>query len=94
MDKIDEPPNYKTIVSRTEPPNYIESIVNEEINPQFNKNWAKSLHEKLVPPEIDEIITRYTYAITKSMSIAKKCNFFRFEKSDLERRPYAVLTPI
>ena len=78
VDKIDEPPNYKTIVSRTEPPNYIESIVNEEINPQFNKNWAKSLHEKLVPPEIDEIITRYTYAYQINVN-RKNAIFFRFE---------------
>ena len=76
VDKIDEPPNYKTIVSRTEPPNYIESIVNEEINPQFNKNWAKSLHEKLVPPEIDEIITRYIYNVYLINANGKNAIFF------------------
>ena len=44
---------------KIDPPGYFESIVNQEINPQLNKNWAKDLHDKSVAPEIDEVITRY-----------------------------------
>ena len=43
---------------KIDPPGYFESIVNQEINPQLNKNWAKDLHDKSVAPEIDEVITR------------------------------------
>ena len=57
-EKVDEPPNYKAIVMKIDPPGYFESIVNQEINPQLNKNWAKDLHDKSVAPEIDEVITR------------------------------------
>ena len=60
-EKIDEPPNYKAIVMKIDPPDYFESIVNQEINPQLNKNWAKHLHEKSVAPEIDAVINRYIH---------------------------------
>ena len=46
---------------KIDPPDYFESIVNQEINPQLNKNWAKHLHEKSVAPEIDAVINRYYY---------------------------------
>ena len=46
---------------KSDPPDYFESIVNQEINPQLNKNWAKHLHEKSVAPEIDEVINRYRF---------------------------------
>ena len=46
---------------KSDPPDYFESIVNQEINPQLNKNWAKHLHEKSVAPEIDEVINRYIF---------------------------------
>ena len=54
LEKIDKPPDFKAIVLREDPPNYLESMMNEQINPEFNKNWAKDLHEKSVSPEVDE----------------------------------------
>lgn len=36
----------------------MESMINAQINPELNKNWAQDLHEKAVDPEIDEVITR------------------------------------
>ena len=58
LEKIDKPPDFKAIVLREDPPNYLESMMNEQINPEFNKNWAKDLHEKSVSPEVDEAISR------------------------------------
>ena len=58
LEKIDKPPDFKAIVLREEPPTYLESMMNEQINPELNKNWAKDLHEKTVSLEVDEAISR------------------------------------
>ena len=58
LEKIDKPPDFKAIVLREEPPTYLESMMNEQINPELNKNWAKDLHEKAVSLEVDEAISR------------------------------------
>ena len=55
---MDKPPDFKEIVLKQEPPCYLVAMMNEQINPELNKNWATDLHEKSVSPEIDEAISR------------------------------------
>ena len=55
---MDKPPEYKAVVLRKEPPTFFESMINSQINPELNRNWAKDLHEGTVDPEIDEAITK------------------------------------
>ena len=58
IEKMDQPPEYKSVVCRKEPPSFFESMINSQINPELNRNWAQDLHERTVDPEIDEAITK------------------------------------
>ena len=58
LENMDQPPEYKSIVLRVDPPDFFESVINSQINPELNPNWAKDLHEHTVDPEIDEVINR------------------------------------
>lgn len=55
---MDKPPDFNEIVLKKDPPCYLVAMMNEQINPVNNKNWAQDLHDKSVSPEIDEAITR------------------------------------
>lgn len=55
---MDKPPDFNEIVLKKDPPCYLVAMMNEQINPVNNKNWAQDLHKKLVLPEIDEAISR------------------------------------
>ena len=55
---IDQPPEYKSVVLRKEPPTFLESMINEQINPSINHNWAKDLEAKSVSEEVDAAISR------------------------------------
>lgn len=54
----DLPPTYSTVVLKTEPPEYLDSILNEELNPEINKEWAVDLEKGAVDPEVAEVIVR------------------------------------
>ena len=54
----DIPPSYSDIVLRSDPPEYKESIFNEQINPEINKKWALDIQRKSVAPEVEEAISR------------------------------------
>ena len=45
---MDEPPKYQEIVERKDPPTFLESQFNKEINPQQNKEWAKDIEANIV----------------------------------------------
>ena len=55
---MDKPPEYKSVVLRKDPPSFFESMINSQINPELNRNWAKDLHEHTIDPEIDEAISK------------------------------------
>jgi len=58
LEKIDKPPDFKTVVLRNEPPTYFEYMMNQQINPERNKDWAKDLQDKTVTAEVEEAISR------------------------------------
>ncbi|CAB4055884.1 MRT4 [Lepeophtheirus salmonis] len=54
----DLPPSYSDLMDNKDPPIYIASILNEEINPELNKEWATDLENHVVKPEIEDVIQR------------------------------------
>ena len=58
LENMDQPPEYKSLVLRIDPPDFFESVINSQMNPELNPNWAKDLHEHKVDPKIDEVIIR------------------------------------
>ena len=53
----DDPPTYKSVVEGVSPPGYLASIINEQINPVLNKEWARRLHEQSVCQEVHEVVS-------------------------------------
>ena len=56
--KADIPPTYSTLVLKVDPPEYLDSVMNEELNPELNKDWAERLQKGAVSPVVSEIIER------------------------------------
>ena len=55
MVQEDKPPAYDEIVLRVDPPTFMESMINAQLNPEVNKNWHQDL---LVDPEVAIVITK------------------------------------
>lgn len=71
--KNDIPPTYSKVVLRVDPPEYIESVINEQINPELNKKWAEDLESGGVDPEIEEVIQRSrNNSITRTTSFEER----------------------
>ena len=51
---MDKPPEFKEVVLNDAPPSFLESVINQELNPTLNKNWAKGK----LSPEVKEVISR------------------------------------
>ena len=58
LEKGDIPPTYSTLVLKVDPPDYLDSVMNEEINPELNKDWAEHMEKGAVSPEVKEVIAR------------------------------------
>ena len=58
LEKMDQPPEYKSVVLSKDPPSFFESMINSQINPELNLNWAQDCHEGSVDPEIDKVISK------------------------------------
>ena len=43
--KADVPPSYNKVVLADDPPEYMESKMQEELNPEMNKDWAVDLQK-------------------------------------------------
>ena len=56
----DDLPTYTSVVEGVSPPGYLASILNEQINPVLNKDWAKSLHDQHVSKEVREVVVSAT----------------------------------
>ena len=54
----DIPPSYSALVLKADPPEYLDSILNEELNPELNPDWSADLENGEVKPEVAEVITR------------------------------------
>jgi hypothetical protein len=70
MAKDDVPPTYIKVVHRIDPPAYFEAVINEQINPEFNHQWASDLENKSVSSEIEEVISRSRTASTSTLENA------------------------
>lgn len=56
--KIDAPPSYTKVVLKTDPPCYLDSMMNAELNPEMNRSWARDLLLGRIDPELRDIVTR------------------------------------
>ena len=56
--KADIPPSYSFVVSDKTPPPYLDSVLNESINPELNREWASDLDLKRVDPQVVEVVER------------------------------------
>eukprot|EP00093_Oithona_nana_P000030 00030.XXX_288_617_1 [CDS] Oithona nana genome sequencing. len=82
---MDEPPKYQEIVDRKDPPTFLESQFNKEINPQQNKEWAKDIEANVVSAEIKDAINRSRSASVISL-ISSQGIFLSRQRSDGQRR--------
>ncbi len=55
----DLPPTYSTLVLKPkEPPGYLTSVLNEELNPQLNPDWSWQMARGELSPEVAEVVRR------------------------------------
>ena len=56
--KADIPPSYSFLVMTDDPPPYLESVINAEINPEINRGWAEDLESNRVDPEVSKVVEK------------------------------------
>ena len=88
---MDEPPKYQEIVERKDPPTFLESQFNKEINPQQNKEWAKDIEANVVSAEIKDAINRSRSASVISL-ISSQGIFLSRQRSGQRRNRTLSMT--